>query len=243
MPIIFEYWFSSGYDTKVSLPPKYCGYVMQWHSPDLEQGAKWAGSWARKESSAPGIQQHQPLRCKSPCGASPPCVNWRSHACYLYLCSDEGFPLERDMSTHTKPVSYLYHSFHLANMVQKGMAGADHEMSFFQDKIFTFIFLKSSRLLGFDNENPQFSSFLLLIFFSLAILSTLNRGQNIFIYWTILKKTSRNLSKYFYQKCVCGENFQLIAVYLTGKGILPGKNWQFLRTFFSPYTKTWLSDP
>lgn len=84
---------------------------------------------------------------------------------YMYLCSDEGFPLERDMSTHRKPVCYLYRSFHLANMVRKGMAGADHEMSFFQDKFFSYIFLKSSRLLGFGNENPHFSSFLLLGFF------------------------------------------------------------------------------
>lgn len=63
-------------------------------------------------------------------GAGLPCLNWSSHASSLYLCSDEGFPLERDMSTHRKPVCYLYHTVQLANMVQKGIAGADNEMSF-----------------------------------------------------------------------------------------------------------------
>lgn len=44
------------------------------------------------------------------------------------------------MSTHRKPVCYLYHTVHLANMVQKRMAGADHEMSFYALLEFLLIF-------------------------------------------------------------------------------------------------------
>lgn len=122
-------------------------------------------------------------------GTGLPLLNWLVYASYLYLCSDEGFPLERDMSTHRKPVCYLYHTVHLANMVQKGMAGADHEMSFFALLKFSLTFSDwplSSRW-GLAKEMP---SFLFILALKQPIFSPYNsyrRDQNILKYWTVLQ--------------------------------------------------------
>lgn len=165
-----------------------------------------------------------------PWGAGLPQVNWRSHACYLCLCSDEGFPLERDMSTHRKPVWYLYHTVHLANMVQKGMAGANHKMSFFHSKIFIYLFwLKLVfKAFGFWQRKSSFFFILALIF--LTVFSSFIRGQNIFKYWTFLSKIQEACQKYFIRNIFPEKFFSWLLFIWQGNWYYPAKSgsWTFL---------------